>query len=191
VLVTAGGAGKGTPEERKKEFRKAAKILKIRETKILGFQDGELNNKLVWGKLELSLIDEIESYKPEVVVTFDHSGWYFHLDHVAVSLATVRAVQRSKHKVEAVLFCLFHPPGIKVRWPYVYQEKLPVTHKVEIKKVFEDKIKALKAHKSQGLYLLAKRLKEGGLDQEHFQLVLASKKGKKMFDNNEIFQKYK
>ena len=70
----------------------------------------------------MDLIDRIEKYQPEIVVTFDHSGWYFHLDHVGVSIATLRAVQRAKHKVAALLFTLFHPPGIKIKWPYVYQK---------------------------------------------------------------------
>ena len=209
VMATAGGAGPGirrvksvkdsddsgafAPEKlvevRRQEFLKACKILGVKETKILSFKDGELNNNLVWGEMELTFIDEIEEYKPEVVVTFDHSGWYFHLDHVAVSISTMRAVQRSKHKVEALLFNIFHPPGIKMRWPYVYQEKLPITHEVDIKSVMKDKIKAVKAHKSQGLKFLVGSLMSGRLNKEYFQLVLGSKKGKKMFEKHEVFKK--
>lgn len=173
---------------RKKEFERACKILGVKETKILNFKDGELNNNLVWGEMELTLIDEIEEYKPEVVVTFDHSGWYFHLDHVAVSVSTMRAVQRTKHKVETLLFNIFHPPGIKMRWPYVYQEKLPITHEVNIKSVMKDKIKAVKAHKSQGLKFLVGSLLSGNLNKEYFQLVLASKKGKKVFEKHKVFK---
>ena len=207
VLATAGGAGGIRPlklaksqkskgyspltamDIRRKEFLAACKILGVKETKILNFKDGELNNNLVWGEMELTFIDEIEEYKPEVVVTFDHSGWYFHLDHVAVSISTMRAVQRSKHKVEALLFNIFHPPGIKMRWPYVYQEKLPITHEVNIKKVMKKKIEAVKAHKSQGLKFLVGSLMSGRLNKEYFQLVLASKKGKKEFGKHKVFKK--
>ncbi len=173
---------------RKREFEKSCKILGIKEFKILKYKDGEINNKLVWGKIELEFIEEIEEYKPDVVVTFDHSGWYFHLDHVGVSIATMRAVQRSKHKVQVLLFSIFHPPGIKIRWPYVYQEKLPITHEVNIKSVVKQKIKAIKAHKSQSfMFLPVMRL--GKMNKEYFQLVLASRKGKKIFDKHSIFKK--
>ena len=170
------------------EFERSCKILGVKEHKFLDYKDGEISNNQVWGPLQLSLIDEIEEYKPEVVVTFDHSGWYFHLDHVGVSIATMRAVQRSKHKVQALFFTLFHPPGIKIRWPYVYQEKLPVTHAVNIKTVVKDKVKAVQAHKSQKIGFLP-LLKVGKMNKEYFQLVLASRKGKKMFEKHEVFKK--
>jgi LmbE family N-acetylglucosaminyl deacetylase len=187
VLATKGEAGEGS-EKRLKEFREACKILGIKEIEILKYKDGRINNQIVWGSLELDFIDQIEKHKPEVVVTFDHSGWYFHLDHVGVSLAALRAVQRAKHKVEALLFTLFHPPGIKIRWPYVYQEKLPVTHEVDIKKVLKAKVAAVKAHRSQKMRFLP-FLRAGRMNKEYFQLVLASQKGKRLFENDKIFKK--
>jgi len=107
---------------------------------------------------------------------------------VGVSIATMRAVQRSKHKVEAMFFTLFHPPGIKIRWKYVYQEKLPITHEVNIKKVMKDKIKALKAHKSQ-TFLFLPLMKIGRMNKEYFQLVMGIGNGKKIFDKHEILKK--
>jgi len=194
VLITAGEEGKVKGKKvkearkiRRQELDKACKILGIGKMEILDYKDGEINNKMVWGSLELDFIDQIEKHKPEVVVTFDHSGWYFHLDHVGVSLAALRAVQRAKHKVEALLFTLFHPPGIKIRWPYVYQKKLPVTHEVEIKKVLKAKVAAVKAHRSQKMRFLP-FLKAGRMNKEYFQLVLASKKGKQMFKEHKVFK---
>ena len=170
------------------EYKQASRILGISETKVLGYKDGEINNKQVWGSLELDFIDEIESYKPEAVMTYDHSGWYFHLDHVAVSLAGLRAVQKSKYKVDALFFSLFHPPGIERRWPYVYQKKLPITHEVNIKPVLEQKIKAIKAHRSQSFSFIP-LMRLGRMNKEYFQLALASSEGKKLFDKHEVFKK--
>jgi N-acetylglucosamine malate deacetylase 2 len=185
-------SGVFTPEKlvrvRRQELERSCQILGINSFKFLDYEDGEINNNLVWGKLELDLIDEIEKYKPEVVVTFDHSGWYFHLDHVGVSLASLRAVQRSKHKVEAMFFSLFRPPGIKIRWQYVYQKKMPVTHEVLIKSVLKEKARAVAAHKSQKLSFLP-LLKLGRMNKEFFQLVLASRKGKKIFGKHDILRK--
>lgn len=187
VLATKGEAGEGQAD-RLKEFERSCGILGITKTEVLNFKDGEINNKIVWGGLELAFIDAIEKYQPDAVITFDHSGWYFHLDHVGVSIAALRAVQRAKHKVGTLLFTLFHPPGIKIKWPYVYQQPLPVTHMVEVKSVIKKKIQAIKAHKSQYLGFLPSMLL-GRMNKEYFQLVLATKKGKMWFNKSEIFKK--
>ena len=191
VLATKGQAGKGA-NKRIEEFKKSCEILGVSDYKLLGYQDGEINNKLVWGRLEQDFIDEINSYKPEAVVTFDHSGWYFHLDHVGVSLAGVRGVDKAQHKVEVVLFSLFQPPGIKSRWKYVYADKLPVTHRVDIEDVLEVKMKAVMAHKSQKItflpYLALGKLHKKYFDHEYFQVALASKRGRKMLEGSDIFR---
>jgi len=181
-----------SPDEniRLKEFKKSCKILGVTKTEVLNFKDGQINNKVVWGELELQLIEQVEKYKPDVVVTFDHSGWYFHLDHVGVSIAALRAVQHAKHKVQAMAFMLFHPPGIKIKWPYVYQKKLPITHVVNIKNVLKQKTTAIEAHKSQTMSFLP-MLKMGLMNKEYFQLVLATKKGKMWFNKSEVFKKVK
>lgn len=189
VLATKGEAGPTSlGVNRIDEFKKSCEILGVSKTEILKFKDGEINNKIVWGELELQLIEQVETYRPDVVVTFDHSGWYFHLDHVGVSIAALRAVQHAKHKVQAMAFMLFHPPGIKLKWPYVYQKKLPITHVVNIKNVLKQKTAAIKAHKSQTMSFLP-MLKMGLMNKEYFQLVLATKKGKMWFNKSEVFKK--
>ena len=195
ILATKGEGGlvqgkkvKDIVEVRRKELKRSVKILGISEVEILKYKDGEINNKQVWGSLELDLIDQIEKHKPEIVVTFDHSGWYFHLDHVAVSLASMRAVQRSNYRVEGLLFNLFHPPGIKTRWDYVYQEKLPITHEVDIAEVVDKKIAAIKAHGSQHIPFI-KHLEKGVMNKEYFQLVVATKRGEMWFNKHKIFRR--
>ncbi|MBU1323065.1 hypothetical protein KKE75_03345, partial [Patescibacteria group bacterium] len=108
--------------------------------------------------------------------------------HVGVSIAALRAVQHAKHKVQAMAFMLFHPPGIKIKWPYVYQKKLPITHVVNIKNVLKQKTAAIKAHASQTMSFLP-MLKMGLMNKEYFQLVLATKKGKMWFNKSEVFKK--
>ena len=188
VVLATKGDHPTSPRLRGTEFRKSCEILGVSKTEILKYKDGEINNQIVWGELELDFVDRIEKYKPEVVITFDHSGWYFHLDHVGVSIAALRAVQRAEHKVQAMLFMIFHPPGIKIKWPYVYQKKLPITHVVEIKKVLKHKVGAIKAHQSQSMSFLP-YLESGKMNREYFQLVLATKKGKEWFNKHKIFKK--
>lgn len=188
VLATKGEAGPTSSRLRRGEFAKSCQILGISKFEILNFKDGEIDNKVVWGELELAFIDAIEKYQPEVVVTFDHSGWYFHLDHVGVSIAALRAVQRAKHKADGLLFTLFHPPGIKIKWPYVYQKKLPITHVVEVKSVIKQKVAAIEAHASQSMNFLP-LMRLGLMNKEYFQLVLATTKGKKWFNKSKVFKK--
>lgn len=187
ALATKGEAGEGQGD-RLKEFERSCGILGVSKTKILKYQDGKINNEQAWGSLTLDFIDLIEKYQPDVVVTFDHSGWYFHLDHVGVSISALRATQRTKHRVDALLFTLFHPPGIKIKWPYVYQKKLPITHAVNIKSVLKQKIQAIKAHESQAMNFMPS-LESGKMIQEYFQLVLATKKGKQLINRSKIFKK--
>ena len=187
ILATKGEAGKGKTD-RIKEFNRSCEILGIQKTEVLNFKDGEINNKLVWGKLELTFIEKIEKYKPDIVMTFDHSGWYFHLDHVGVSIAATRAVQHAKHKIQALMFILFHPSGIQLKWPYVYQTKLPVTHIVNIRLVIKQKVRAMEAHESQTMGFLP-LMKKGKMSKEYFQLVLATKKAKDLFSKSKIFKK--
>ncbi|MFC1654016.1 PIG-L deacetylase family protein [Patescibacteria group bacterium] len=200
VLATAGEAGKvnenakeelsragSVRELRIKEAKKAAKILGVEDIEVLEFVDGQINNEVVWGELTLSMIDEIEKYKPNVVVTFDHSGWYFHLDHVGVSLSVMRAVQRCMCVVDVLLFNPFHPPGIKSKWSYDYPDEIRADFQVDIESVLEAKIQALEAHASQGISLVEK-LKKGKMSTEYFQLVHATKNGKKMMKKLNFFE---
>jgi LmbE family N-acetylglucosaminyl deacetylase len=184
VLATSGQAGEvaaaakaelvkwGSIDKlRREELKKACRVLGVKDYKILDFVDGEITNRMVWGKLKAAFMGEIEAYKPDVVITFDHSGWYFHLDHVGVSIAALWAVREAKHKTKTLAFNVFRPEGIAEKWPYVYSHSLPVTHRVDIRPVIQKKRLALLAHKSQGLERLIKLVDRGKLEEEYFQAV--------------------
>ena len=186
-----GGLKRGLVYEiRKKELEKANSILGVNEYEGLDYGDGDISNKLVWGDLTNTFVELIEKHKPDALVTFDHTGWYFHMDHVGTSLATVKAMEKAKHKVDLLLFNIFHPLGIKSKWKYVYPKKFPTTHKVDISSVRKFKRRALRAHKSQNL-ILVKSLDEGRLDEELYQLVKSTKKGKGLLGSNKMFAEVK
>lgn len=173
---------------RKKELKNACKVLGVSEFEVLDFEDGKINNEVVWGSMILAFVDSIDKHKPDAIVTFDHTGWNFHMDHVGVSLATIKAMQQSKHRVEILLFNIFHPPGIKDRWKYHYPNSFPITHKVNISDVREVKAEALKAHVSQKLHLIDKLL-NGEMDEEDFQVVKSTKKGRELLGQRDFFVK--
>jgi len=78
---------------RARELSAAADILGIENVVLLDFEDG----MLPWVDGE-GLDDAIEAvitrWSPDVVITFDEDGLYWHPDHIAVHRATTAAVER-------------------------------------------------------------------------------------------------
>lgn len=67
---------------RKKEFKSVIKYLKVSDHKILDLEDGNLDNNESLSKI---ISDEINLFKPNIVVTFEPHGISGHIDHVVVS----------------------------------------------------------------------------------------------------------
>lgn len=176
VTATDGGAGEGGDPKtlgivRREEFKRSCELLGVKQTRVLDFRDGEITNQIVWGELTQTFIDLIDQYKPDFVITFDHSGWYFHLDHVGVSIAVTVACQQAKHKPTGLLFNLHKPATAGTRWKYVFADKLPATHVVDVTSVKGVKIMAMKAHASQNLPTFLEHLEKDHQPKELFQLA--------------------
>ena len=80
-----------TPNVRAAELRDAAGILGIPDVTVLTHEDG----MLPWveaGPLETSIRTTIARVRPDVVITFDADGLYWHPDHVAVHERTTAVV---------------------------------------------------------------------------------------------------
>ena len=96
VCVTPGqwggeaeGAGERRAESRRRELRAAADVLGLADVTVLGFEDG----MLPWaGELADTIGEQLRTQAPDVVVTFDADGLYWHPDHIAVHTATTAAV---------------------------------------------------------------------------------------------------
>lgn len=141
---------------------------------------------MVWGQLRSSIIDVIDSYKPDVLVTFDHSGWYFHLDHVGVSIATTLAVQQAEFPPQ--LFFLSHFRVNQTKWKYIYSDQMPFTHAVDVTDLKPLKLKALDLHESQNLHEPRRQVTSEEKHYEYYQLAHASEEGLKLLEQNSIFQ---
>ena len=112
-----GHSGRGAPARRTGSLRQvragelqaAAEVLGIARVRLLDHEDG----MLPWippGRLDADILEEIRSTRPDVVVTFDADGLYWHPDHVAVHERTTAVVA----VVGAGAPALFHvavPPG--------------------------------------------------------------------------------
>ncbi len=201
VSATKGEAGEVVTAEAKKQLAKfgsvaalrqyeleqVSQLLNVSKLKFLDFEDGEITNKTVWGPLTNAFIELFDSYKPDVVVTFDHSGWYYHLDHVGVSIAATLAYQKAKHVPDVFLLSYLQVEGSK--WKYFYPEKLPITHRVDATGQRDLKLQALDLHNSQDTKTVEAKIARETPHYEVYQLAAASAAGQKLMENSRIFQK--
>lgn len=204
VSVTPGDAGEVTTQKakdrlkklgsvtklREKEFKEACKILGVSECRILNYKDGTITNKLVWGRLKEDVIDLFSEIKPDVVVTFDHAGWYYHLDHIGVSIATTLAYHQAKYKPAALLLSHFHIAESKWNHYYVFQKTIKFTHYVDIKNFMDVKLASIATHNSQDLSVVKEHF-EKNTTQEEYILAFSNYKGKKLMANHSVFERVK
>lgn len=112
-----GHAGRGTPgaktrplrQVRADELQAAAQVLGIARVRLLDHEDG----MLPWidpDRLDADILDEILRTRPEVVITFDADGLYWHPDHIAVHERTTGVVAALGGGAPA-LFHVTMPPG--------------------------------------------------------------------------------
>lgn len=157
---------------RKAEFESVCDHLGVAHAQILNFKDNRITNKQVWGKLTTRIVELINYHQPEVLVTFDHSGWYYHLDHVGVSIATTLAFHQTESP-QLLLFSNFQPQ--QNRWKYVFPDPTLSTHQVIVEDV-EHKLKALQMHKSQNLEVVKQHILSQSPHVENYQLAFNKEK---------------
>ena len=152
---------------RKAEFESVCNHLGVTHAQLLDFKDGQITNEQVWGKLTTTIVTLIDQHQSEVVITFDHSGWYYHLDHVGVSIATTLAFHQTKSP-QLLLFSNFQPQ--QNRWQYVFPDPTLSTHQVVVED-FEHKLKALQIHESQDLEVVKQHILSQSPHVENYQLA--------------------
>ena len=199
VSVTDGAAGEvadaaqndlkkagSVAQLRAQEFDRACKLLRVHDHRILGYADGALTNQLVWGELQQQLINLIDELNPDVVVTFEHSGWYYHLDHVGVSIATTWAFHHAQWRTPLLL--LSQMPFSIPRWQYIFSEKVPVDYAVRVADP-SLKIKAMQAHKSQSMQSVVNYIQQFKDHREWFQVGFANEAADQVLAPVPFFQK--
>lgn len=183
LSVTDGGAGEvmapaqqllaelgSVSQVRRNELASVSTHLGVKQHYYLEYEDGKITNDQVWGKLKEDIITIIDREKPDVVVTFDHTGWYFHLDHVGISIATTWAVKESIHRVPFFLLSQMRVTGSK--WEYLYPPLVP-SHFVAVDDT-RSKLKAIDLHQSQDLDTVKNFINSEPLHREWYQLAVAT-----------------
>jgi len=163
VCITSGGAGsnKYTPPAmtrealvaiREEEQRDAGRILGVKETIYLGYEDGMLEPSI---PLRRELTRLIRRHRPEAVLTGDPTVRYYgttymnHPDHRAAADVALDAVFPSAGT--RLIFPELLAEGLEpheVRQVYIHGAERPDTY-VDIAETLDVKVAALRAHKSQ------------------------------------------
>lgn len=159
LCATRGEAGKdfgnhkNLAKAREQELKDSAKILGVNKIHFLGFADGTLSNSL-YHELAAKIENLLKKYKPETVITFEPRGVSGHIDHITVSMVTSFVCQKLPFIKTILYHCITEemrkgfgndyfihfPPGYK---------KNQIGKIVDVSDVWDLKIKAMFAHKSQ------------------------------------------
>jgi LmbE family N-acetylglucosaminyl deacetylase len=192
VLVTSGNIGtheaghtrQTIAELREQEQRAAAAICGVSEVEFLRYNDGEVMPTL---ELRKDLVRMIRKHTPEVVVAMDPTrmysgnGYINHPDHRAVAVATMDAI------APVASMPLMYPelgPAHKVREVWIQWVDDADTW-VDISETLDQKMEALRQHRSQVGEDAVKRVPEwalaagkGLVPAETFKVILLEERPK-------------
>ncbi|MAF50896.1 MAG: hypothetical protein CMH64_02285 [Nanoarchaeota archaeon] len=120
---------------RKRESKKVAKEIGIKETIYFDLADTKLSTKIT-NKTKERLRNIIQKYKPQKIFTLPSKDT--HPDHRAVNKAVLEVVDSLKTKYPVYTFQVWN----------IFPENRPIL-KVDISDYFNEKIRIMKQHKSQ------------------------------------------
>jgi hypothetical protein len=155
IILTKGGAGqlhihpkgKTAKQVRTAELEKAGGILQLNKLIILDYDDGKLRiQKDEWIVDTEKYIKEI---KPGIVVTFDHSGWTGHPDHIISSIEIKKVIEEKFPKI--ILLWRVIPDIFRDKWMNgdVVDMMVDPDYVLELKNLWIKKWLAARAYKSQ------------------------------------------
>lgn len=153
LCATKGEAGLNSHNGiRAKELKDASKVLGIKKIEFLGLLDGNIcNNDLQ--KLEQLISKKIKSFTPDILLTFNLNGVSGHMDHIAVASATTQSFKKTKIAKKLLYYTLPEEHAADNLDYFIHFPQGPQVHEmheeVDIKKVWDIKVEAMRKHKSQ------------------------------------------
>ena len=141
-------------EIRADELKTSAAILGVKKVFFLGFIDGALSNSQ-YHKLAAAIEKELKKLKPELILTMNHNGGSGHIDHIVVSMVSSFVFERLSF-IKKIMYTastdeyskaaskypyfIYRPPGIP---------RSQVDEIIDVSDVWDKKLAAMQAHKSQ------------------------------------------
>lgn len=181
LCATKGDAGQNSTNSkdklsdiRSKELLNSAKVLGIKKVFFLGFKDGTLNNNN-YHELASEIKKHLLKLRPSIVLTFEPQGVTGHIDHITVSMSTMFAVQKLKFVKSVMQFC--RPKDkINIQDYFIYlpegYEKSEIDVTVDVKDVWDIKLKAMNEHKSQDKDIKRFLKRQANSPREEYFLVV-------------------
>lgn len=159
ICATRGEAGQDHSTEsgalshkREQELRRASAHLGVKEVFFLDFIDGELKNNNYHAVAE-KIMKLSDTFKPEIFLTYENGGVSGHIDHIAISMITSYVFYKKEYVKELHYFCLDEEQrGVGQTYFVYFPPGYPnskITKRVDIMPVLDQKIAAIKEHKSQ------------------------------------------
>lgn len=137
---------------RSKELLKSAKILGAKGVYFLGFKDGCLCNSL-YHVLAQKIEEKLKLIAPETIMTFEPRGISGHIDHITVSMVTTYVFYKLPFIKTLLYHCISREIRNKVGDYFIYfppgYKRGEIDKVINIEDVWETKVKAMLAHKSQ------------------------------------------
>lgn len=135
---------------RKKEAIEGAKIMGVRKVYFLDYLDAHLCNKL-YHEVASKIQKIIDNLKINLIITYEPRGVSGHIDHVFVSM--VSSFLAKKNKIKIWYYCLSKEQTKNIKNYFIYfppgYKKNEIDLSVNINDVIDEKIKAIKCHKTQ------------------------------------------
>lgn len=148
----AGIGGENLAKIREKELKEAAKILGVKKVFCLGFADGTLSNSS-YHLLAQKIESHLKILRPDLVITFEPLGISGHIDHIVVSLVTTFVTKKLQVIPQILYYCRTKQASSKMKNYFIYfppgYPKKAIDKVVDIKDVWQIKLKAMYCHKSQ------------------------------------------
>jgi LmbE family N-acetylglucosaminyl deacetylase len=89
------GTGRDTSEVRVEELQNAARILGVQDVTFFDFTDGCICNSNIASLMKL-ITEKVESFRPDILLTFNLNGVSGHVDHMAVASAVTKVFDDTK-----------------------------------------------------------------------------------------------
>lgn len=144
--------GNGIKNIRAEELNSSAKILGAKDVIFLDFVDGSLSNNL-YHQLADRLKSLLETLRPQTIITFEPLGVSGHIDHITITSVVNYLFDRLSYIRKIMYYTLSREAREMIQDYFVYMppghSKAEVDQIINVADVWETRLSAVRAHKSQ------------------------------------------
>ncbi len=140
-------------EVRSAELKKSCKAIGIKNVFSLGYEDGELSNN-IYHEVANKIKTIVQKIKPDTLLTMENRGISGHIDHIFVSMVATYVFEKTAFVRNLMYTCITIEQRKLMRGDYfIYvpegYDKADIDLFEDITETWQQKVDALKAHKSQ------------------------------------------